>query len=344
MTADAAPGHPATPSAVGPAGSWARRVLVALGGNAMSGSDGSASEADQIAALTAAAGHLADLVQAGVQVAITHGNGPQVGNLLVKNELSAHVVPPVSLDWCVASTQASIGFVLANALQTEFGRRGIGRDVAALVTRTLVDPDDPAFADPVKPVGRYLPREDAEVFIAIGQQWRDFGARGWRRVVASPRPVEILDARVATGLVAAGAVVICSGGGGIPVVRDADGSLRGVEAVIDKDSSAAILADLLDCDALVIATDVEHAVLGYGTPDARPLGLLDATEMAGHLADGHFAAGSMGPKVAAAQRFADHPGRTSVITRLDLLAAALTTVPDPGRPDGVVGTVIRHLI
>jgi carbamate kinase len=330
--------------------SWARRVLVALGGNAMSAPDGSATEADQIEALGRAAAHIADLVAAGVQVAVTHGNGPQVGNLLVKNELTATVVPPVSLDWCVASTQATIGFVLTDALEAEFAARGIDRQVAGLVTRTLVDADDEAFRNPTKPVGRYRSKPEAEPFRALGQHWQDFGERGWRRVVASPRPVRILDAPVATALVESGTGVICSGGGGIPVVRQpaagpsngADGRpgrLTGVEAVIDKDHSAAILADLLGCDALVIATDIDNAVLHYGTPQARPLGLVGVSEMAGYLAEGHFAAGSMGPKVEAAHRFAAGAGstgpRTSIITRLDLLAKALTDEP------GTVGTVIR---
>ncbi len=327
-----------------PRQSWARRVLVALGGNAMSAPDGSATEADQIAALGVAAVHIADLVAAGVQVAVTHGNGPQVGNLLVKNELSAHVVPPVSLDWCVASTQATIGFVLSDALETEFAARGLDRRVAALITRTLVDADDPAFAAPSKPVGRYLAAEQARGFFGLGQYWHDFGERGWRRVVASPKPIQILDAAVASSLVDAGTVVICSGGGGIPVIRTADGSLTGVEAVIDKDLSAAILADLLGCDALVIATDIDSAVLNYGTSEARPLGLVSTRQMAGHISAGHFASGSMGPKVEAAQRFASgvsNPGReaahrTSVITRLDRLADALIEEP------GAVGTVIRQ--
>ncbi|WP_084614287.1 carbamate kinase [Nakamurella lactea] len=333
-------------TAAGTTGSWANRVLVALGGNAMSAPDGSATEVDQIEALGRAATHIADLVAAGVQVAVTHGNGPQVGNLLVKNELTAQVVPPVSLDWCVASTQATIGFVLADALESEFAARGIDRPVASLVTRTLVDGADPAFATPTKPVGRYLDKAAAQPFIDLGQHWRDFGDKGWRRVVASPRPLRILDAPVAATLVESGTVVICSGGGGIPVARtasagDAPGRLTGVEAVIDKDHSAAILADLLDCDALVIATDIDNAVLHYGTPQARPLGLVGVAEMAGYLAEGHFAAGSMGPKVEAAHRFAagqgrtGTAGRTSIITRLDLLTQALTSEP------GSVGTVIR---
>lgn len=316
-------------------GDRAARVLVALGGNAMSAPDGSATEEHQIAALTVAAGHIAELIARGFDVAITHGNGPQVGNLLVKNELSAAVVPPVSLDWCVAQTQATIGFVLASALEAALAERGIDRPVAALVTRTLVDAADPAFARPNKPVGRYRSAQEAAPLIAHGQHWQDFGAKGWRRVVASPAPIRVLDAAVGSALLDAGTVVILAGGGGIPVVQDGN-RVRGVEAVIDKDSTASLLADGLGADFMVIATDVPEAVVGYGTPQARPLGAVSAAELAGYAAAGHFAAGSMGPKVASAIAFGSTPGRTAIITALDRLADALTI--------GGVGTVVTTQI
>ena len=293
-----------------------RRVLVALGGNAMSAPDGSATEAHQIEALTAAAGHIAELVAVGFQVAVTHGNGPQVGNLLVKNELSAHVVPPVSLDWCVAQTQATIGFVLCDALEAALVERGRSPRVAALVTRTLVDEDDPAFAAPSKPVGRYLPRVEAERLIQLGQHWVDLGERGWRRVVASPVPLQVLDAAIGAELLAAGVTVILAGGGGVPVVRRA-GRLEGVEAVIDKDLAAALLGEYLSCDTLLIATDIDNAVLDFGTERARPLGHVSVDDMRTYVAAGHFAAGSMGPKVAAAVAFGSAAGRTAIITRLE---------------------------
>lgn len=340
---------------------WARRVLVALGGNAMSAPDGSATETDQIAALGVAAGHIADLVAAGFEVAITHGNGPQVGNLLVKNEISAGIVPPVSLDWCGANTQGTVGFVLQNALAREFEKRGVDRPTAALVTRTLVSADDPAFQNPDKPVGRFRAQHEAQPFIDAGQHWRDFGERGWRRVVPSPKPLRVLDAPTARALADAGYVVICSGGGGIPVVRGESG-LAGVEAVIDKDRAAAILAPDLGADTLVIATDVPAAVIGYGTPDARALGHVSLAEMREFAAAGHFGAGSMGPKVEAACAFvasasdaggrqprrdgvaavpsgarseqSDTAGRASVITSLDKLGEVFTS------PLGAVGTVI----
>ncbi|HEY7816009.1 MAG TPA: carbamate kinase [Nakamurella sp.] len=314
----------------------ARRVLVALGGNAMSAPDGSATEADQIAALGEAAVRIAELVAAGFEVVITHGNGPQVGNLLVKNELSAAVVPPVSLDWCVAGTQATIGFVLQDALGAALAARGVTRPTATLVSRTLVDPADPAFRAPDKPVGRYRTREEAEPLIAAGQQWRDFGERGWRRVVASPLPLRSLDAGTGRVLADLGHVVILSGGGGIPVTQTASG-FAGVEAVIDKDRAAAVLAPDLAADTLVIATDVPAAVIGYGTPDARALGHVSLATMRSHAAAGHFAAGSMGPKVEAICSFVAAGGRAGMITRLETLAQAVTA-PLGGRE--TVGTVV----
>ena len=184
---------------------------------------------------------------------LTHGNGPQVGNLLVKNELAAAVVPPVPLDWCGAQTQATLGFVLMNALEAALAERDIDRRTATVVTRTLVASDDAGFTHPTKPIGRYLPADEAALLIEHGETWEDRGEKGWRRVVASPEPLEILDAPAVQALVDAGFVVVANGGGGIPVVREADGSLRGVEAVIDKDLGAALLARTVDADVLVIA-------------------------------------------------------------------------------------------
>src|ERR671917_176810 len=220
-----------------------RRVVIALGGNAMTGTDGSATPAAQRDALREASAHIADVVASGVEVVVTHGNGPQVGNLLVKNEMAAHVVPPVPLDWNVAQTQATIAFTLADELDAALAARGLPHRTAGLVTRTLVDADDPHFREPSKPVGRYLPREEAERSMAHGQVWEDRGARGWRRVVASPEPRRVVDVAGVEALLAAGFVVVCAGGGGVPVVDDrTGGALRGVEAVIDKDLTAALLA------------------------------------------------------------------------------------------------------
>ena len=232
------------------------RIVIALGGNAMTSPDGRARPEDQQAAIESAARPIADLVAAGHDVLLTHGNGPQVGNILLKNELAAAVVPPVPLDWCGAQTQATIGNLLMNALDVSLAERGVDKRTATLVSRTLVDVHDPAFAKPTKPIGRYLPEEDTRVLIEHGQQFTEVKGKGWRRVVASPEPRVCLDAPAADTLLAAGYVVVCSGGGGIPTVRQDHGQLSGVEAVIDKDLTATLIAENIGADVLVIATDV----------------------------------------------------------------------------------------
>ncbi|MFO7249577.1 MAG: carbamate kinase [Actinomycetes bacterium] len=298
------------------------RVLIALGGNAMTGPDGSAAPEDQRRAIEEAMRHVAELRAHGHQVILTHGNGPQVGNVLLKNQLSADVVPPVPLDWCVATTQATIGTLVLNAL---------GGRTAVVVTRTLVDAADPAFADPVKPIGRYFTEEEAARFERFGETWRRFD-KGWRRVVASPEPVEILDAEAAVALMESGFTVVAAGGGGVPVVREPDGTLRGVAAVIDKDLAAAVLARDVKASTLVIATNVPNAFVGYGTPQQRPIGRVTPEELRALQAEGHFARGSMGPKIEAAARFVENGGERAVITTLERIGEAL---------DGEVGTVVR---
>ena len=205
------------------------------------------------------------------------------------------------------------------------------RRTAALVTRTLVDPDDAGFTTPTKPIGRHLSEAEAQVLVDHGETWEDRGEKGWRRVVASPEPLEILDAPAVLALIEAGFVVVANGGGGIPHVRRPDGSLAGVEAVIDKDLGAALLARTTGADVLVIATDVPHAVIRWGEPDAEPLGRLTVKELRAYAADGHFASGSMGPKVDAVCRFVEATGGTGVITSLDQITAAVT---------GDTGTVV----
>jgi carbamate kinase len=313
----------ATGADAAPGGAFLRvpvvRVVIALGGNAMTAPDGSARPGDQRTAVERAMVHVAAIVAAGHEVVLTHGNGPQVGNLLVKNELAAAVVPPVPLDWCGAQTQGTIGVLILDAL----GRCGVSR-VAALVSRTLVDGSDPGFGQPSKPIGRYLPRDEAARMIEHGQVWQDRGARGWRRVVASPEPLACLDAPAAAALLASGYVVTCAGGGGVPVVPDGAGGHRGVEAVIDKDLTAALLASTLGADALIIATDVDAAVLGWGTPSRRALGRVGVAELRGHATAGAFAGGSMGPKVEAACRFAESGRGFAAITSLEGIGGALT--------------------
>ncbi len=309
------------------------RVLVALGGNAMIGEDGSATTGAQQAAISTAMESVADLVAQGHEVVLTHGNGPQVGNLLVKNELAAGVVPPVPLDWCGAQTQATIGFTIMNALEAALRARGCERPVAALVTRTRVAADDPAFGEPTKPVGRFLPQEETEPLIEHGQNWEDRGEKGWRRVVASPEPREVLETAALRSLLDSGFMAVAAGGGGIPVVRDDDGQVSGVEAVIDKDLTAALLGASIDADVLVIATDVDNAVVNFGAPDARPVGRVNLEEARALVAAGHFASGSMGPKVEAAIRFASAGEGFAVITSLANIVTAVT---------GGCGTIVQR--
>jgi carbamate kinase len=309
------------------------RVLIALGGNAMTSPDGRARPEDQRAAVTVAMEEIAGIVVSGAQVVLTHGNGPQVGNLLVKNEIAAHVVPPVPLDWCGAQTQGTIGVLVMNALEASLARRGVAASKpAVLVSRTLVSGDDPHFAEPSKPIGRYLSEAEAAKLIALGQTWRDQGRRGWRRIVASPEPVECLDAAAARVLLDAGYTVVCAGGGGVPVVRDGDGALAGVEAVIDKDLTAALLARQLGAGTMLIATDVYAVMTGWGTPEQRPLGEVTVARLRDLAARGEFGSGSMGPKVEAACRFAAGGGR-AIITHLSTIGDALA---------GRSGTVVRR--
>ncbi len=316
------------------------RIVIALGGNAMTAADGSARPQDQRAAIELAAGPIADLISDGHQVVLTHGNGPQVGNLLVKNELAAAVVPPVPLDWCGAQTQATIGVLMLNALDRALAARGTSVPTAAVVSRTLVDAGDPGFSRPTKPIGRYLGEAEARVMIEHGQHWADRGERGWRRVVASPEPLRCLDAPAVVALLATGFAVVCFGGGGIPVVADGSpAGYRGVEAVIDKDLTAALLAATLSADRLIIATDVDNVVLGWGTERPRPLTGISVGELEALAAGDAFASGSMGPKVAAVCRFVRQSGRPAAITSLGAIAAALageagTIVhPDETQPD-----------
>ncbi len=288
------------------------RLVVALGGNAIAGERG-ADPASQQEAVEGACVQIAELVEHGHDVVITHGNGPQVGNLLLKNDLARHVVPPVPLDWCVAQTQATLGFLIVTALEARLPERF----VATVVTRVLVDAGDPAWRTPTKPIGRYVSEGDAADRIAAGEAWEERGSKGWRRIVPSPRPLEILDRAAIVALIEDGAIVVACGGGGIPMVRE-DGVLRGVECVLDKDLTAALLARTVGADVLLIATDVEAAAIGYGTDRQEWLGEVDPDRLQALLDAGEFAGGSMGPKVQAALAFARDGGR-SVITSLERL-------------------------
>jgi carbamate kinase len=305
-------------------------VVVALGGNAIAQPGDTGPEA-QRQAVEQAMRQVAGVIAAGRDVVLTYGNGPQVGNLLIKNELARDVVPPVPLDWCVAQTQATLAYLITTALERELAERGIARLVTPVLTRVLVAADDPAWRHPTKPIGPYVTAAQARERIARGESWEDRGERGWRRVVPSPEPREILDRRMIGHLLADGAIVVAAGGGGIPMVRS-NGRLEGVEAVIDKDLSGALLADTIEAEALVIATDVEAAAVRFGTPEQEELGHVSSEELRSYADAGEFASGSMGPKVQAALRFVEHGGQRAAITSLERLAEAV---------EGRAGTIVE---
>ena len=310
-----------------------KRLIVAIGGNAIVPAGDPGDAAGMRRRLDATAERLVDLVAAGHELIVTHGNGPQVGNILLQNEEGRSRVPAMPLDVCVAESQAQIGYMLQQALANAFAARRIKRDVACVVTQVVVDPDDPAFANPTKPIGPYYTRED-ELIVKRAKGWKlAFDPRGgYRRVVPSPRPIEIVEAALIAKLAGAagGRVVIAAGGGGIPVVRKGD-RLVGVEAVIDKDLASAVLARAIGAKVLVIATDVPHVVLGHGTREERPLGRLLVKEAKAHLAAGQFPPGSMGPKIQAAIDFLEAGGHRVVVTDLEHLVPAV---------DGKAGTQI----
>ena len=299
------------------------RVVVALGGNALSpaGSTGSAEE--MRAALAATCGPLARLVAEGVGLVVTHGNGPQVGRILLQQEAAAPAIPAMPMDVCGAESQGQIGYLLAQAMDNALRAAGTHVPVLCLVTQVVVDGRDPAFRRPTKPVG---PSYDESTATRIAQEtghvFREMPDGRWRRVVASPLPVRLVEEQPLLQVIAAGHVVIAAGGGGVPVVEE-DGRLHGVEAVVDKDRTAARLACIVDAGVLCILTDVPAVQVGFGTPDARPLSRLTSAEARELLARGEFAEGSMGPKVAAACDFVDGGGTRAVITDLASVADAV---------------------
>jgi len=298
--------------------------VLALGGNAIirSKEHGTIDEQFRNARLTL--DPLARLIAAGRQVVITHGNGPIVGNILIRNELAKGVIPPMPLHICGADSQGGIGFMLQQVLGNGLARLGVPRTVVSVVTQVVVDPEDPAFLDSTKPIGPFFSWSDAaRLARARGWVMREDSGRGFRRVVPSPEPRAIVEIEAIRLLVDAGAIVIAAGGGGIPVARAADGTLRGVEAVIDKDRTAALLARALGSPTFVILTEVPEVHLRFGEPDATPIRAASAAEMARHLAAGEFPSGSMGPKVEAAIRFLEQGGEEVLITNPESLEAGL---------------------
>lgn len=312
-----------------------RTIVVALGGNALQQRGEASSEAQQrVAAATVR--QLLPLIRAGHKVAIVHGNGPQVGNIILHEEaINTDDVPSLPLEDCGAMSQGLIGFWLQQALRDAFVSEGVtGQHAVSVVTQTIVDKGDPAFQNPTKPIGPFYSEAEAQaVANERGYTVKEDAGRGWRRVVPSPKPKAIVEADVIKALVHAGVTVVSTGGGGIPVLQDDAGELQGVAAVIDKDFGAAVLADGLAADTLLIVTAVDAAKINFGTPGETSLGEVSAEELRRHIADGQFAAGSMLPKIEAALQFVDSAtGRTAIITSLEKTADAI---------QGTAGTRVR---
>lgn len=288
------------------------RVVVALGGNALSPSAATGSVEEMREALATTAASLADLVAAGTSLVLTHGNGPQVGRLLLQQELAAAEVPPMPMDVCGALSQGQLGYLVAQALDNELRVRRLSARVLSLVTQVVVAGRDPAFRRPSKPVGPSYERPKAqEIAHATGHVFTIQPDGRWRRVVASPRPVRLVEAEPLRALVESGHVVVAAGGGGVPVVEHR-GRLHGVEAVVDKDRTAGLLATAVGADALLVLTEVSRVQLDFGTAQAREVAELTVVEARQLLAEGQFPAGSMGPKVEACAAFAEKGGRAAV--------------------------------
>jgi len=314
-----------------------QRLLIAIGGNAIHPDNIRGTATEQIDIATATGRALRPIMELGGELIITHGNGPVVGKIHMRMALSRHRVAPMSLDICVAQSQGGIAYLLMQALENALREAGNNRHVVCLLTQVEVDPDDPAFRNPTKPIGTFYGEDEARAVAAeLGWDMREEKGRGWRHVVPSPRPKHIVDISLVRALARQGAVVIAGGGGGIPVVRSADGTRHGVEAVIDKDLTSAHMARVLDIDDMMILTAVSRVAIHYGTPQQRFLDRVTLSALKALHAEGHFPPGSMGPKVEAAIRFIEMGGKRVIIGHLNEALSALRgetgthVIPDGG--------------
>lgn len=312
-------------------------VVIAVGGNALVPDNDSFRADLQQHNARLAAKHIVDMVEEGWNVVLSHGNGPQVGVILRRSEALRDTIPATPVDFAVGDTQGEIGYMMQNALGNELARRGLKVPVATVVTQVVVDPHDEAFVNPDKPIGAFMAEDEAKA-LSEKEGWvvKEDSGRGWRRVIASPKPVRIVELEAIEHLVQQGALVICCGGGGVPVVEERNGELSGVEAVIDKDRASAILAETLGADMLLIPTGVEKIALNFGKPDQKWLEQITFQEAAGFLEEGHFGVGSMGPKVEAILDYMRGcPEGKGVVTSLEKVRSALKQetgtwiVPDP---------------
>ena len=299
-------------------------AVVAVGGNSLIKDKARRTIPDQYSAASESMNHFADMVEAGWDVVITHGNGPQVGFILRRSELSLHELHPVPLDYCGADTQGAIGYMFQQALYNEFRQRGVTKQAATVVTQVLVDSKDPAFENPSKPIGSFM-EQDTAIKHRNQDGWAvvEDAGRGWRRVVPSPLPVKILQGEAIQTLIQAGFVVIGVGGGGIPVVEDENGDLIGVEAVIDKDFASSLLATTIRADLFLISTAIEKVALDFNQPDQRWLDRVTITEARQYLDQGHFAKGSMEPKVQAIIDYLENGGQEAIVTNPENIGRAL---------------------
>lgn len=310
-------------------------VVVALGGNAIKAAGERGTSAEQFRNVQQAAETLAELVVRGYRLVVTHGNGPQVGSLLIQQAAGAAQVPAMPMDVAGAMTQGWIGYMISQSLRNALLRRGhpAARRIATVVTQMIVDRDDPAFQNPSKPVGPFYQADEAQTMRYAGMRLVEDSGRGWRRVVASPQPQAIAEIDAISAMLRDDMIVIAGGGGGVPVIEEADGTLVGVEAVVDKDLAGALLARQVGATQLLILTDVEQVALDFRQPTQRNLAHMTPAEARGYLADGYFAKGSMGPKVQAALDFVEAGGQQAIITQLFRVLAALA---------GETGTVISE--
>ena len=310
----------------------AERLVIALGGNALQSGNAAPTAEAQLEVVRGTARQLAEISARGYEMAIVHGNGPQVGRILLASETAKDVVPPMPFDVCGAMSQGYIGYHIQQALKYALAARNRNYPVVALTTQMIVDGNDPAFQNPTKPIGAFYTEEEARTLEREkGYAMCEDAGRGWRRVVASPLPRKIVEIE-AVRLLWDHAIVITCGGGGVPVVEHPDGTLEGVAAVIDKDFAAELLAEEVNADALLILTEVEKVAIHFGKPDQQDLGRLSLAEAARYVEEGQFGVGSMLPKVQAAMKFVRaNPGRKAIITSLDKCLDAL---------DGKTGTVI----
>ncbi len=299
-------------------------VVIAIGGNSLIKDDRHRTVLDQYNAVGETARHIVPIVSEGYRVVVTHGNGPQVGFILLRSDLAREVLHQVPLANCVADTQGAIGYQITQTLQNELYLKDIDKDVVAVVTQVVVDADDPAFGHPDKPIGPFMTEDDAkERASEDGWNVGEDAGRGWRRLVAAPAPREIVELSSIKALLDRGTLVVAAGGGGIPVVRQADGLLSGRDAVIDKDAASCLLASALGASVLIESTSVDKVALDFGTPQQLDIDHMTAAECRGYLREGHFATGSMQPKIEAALAFLEQGGERVIITQPHHLEEAL---------------------